>query len=476
MPLTIHRPRRYRPRLEALEERCQPTTFTVVLTTDAGGAGGQMVSATTGDLRYCISQADATHTATRDTIVFSRKVFGTPQTITLDSTLGPLVVNDAHRLTITAADLGRVTVSGGDATEVFDVAGGTVALRNLVISHGAATGADSVGGGINNAGNLTLTDCILDHDTAIFGGGLFNNGNVTLTGCILDHDSAGLGGGLYNNGTATLTGCTLSNDSAQGTGGGVWNDGTVTLTGCTLSNDSAGGGGGIFSLTTLTLTGCTLSNDSAPTGGGGIEISGTATLTGCTLSNDLATGSGGGGGIDNGGTLTLTNCTLSNDSVSGAGLFGGGGLFNNGGTATLTNCTLSNNSASTFGGGIEVRIGLGGTVNLTNTIVAGNSAPTAPDISGPVGTADHNLIGDGTGSGISNGVNGNQVGGNGNPVIDPRLGPLANNGGPTQTLALLPGSPALRNADNAAAPHTDQRGHVRRDEAGETTDIGAFEL
>ena len=141
MPLTIHRPRRYRPRLEALEERCQPTTFTVVLTTDAGGAGGQMVSATTGDLRYCISQADATHTATRDTIVFSRAVFGTPQTITLDSTLGPLVVNDAHRLTIQAAALGRVTVSGGDATEVFDVAGGTVAMRNLVISHGAAGGA-----------------------------------------------------------------------------------------------------------------------------------------------------------------------------------------------------------------------------------------------------------------------------------------------------------------------------------------------
>jgi hypothetical protein len=198
-------------------------------------------------------------------------------------------------------------------------------------------------------------------------------------------------------------------------------------------------------------------------------------LTGCTFSNDSATGSGGGGGIDNGGTLTLTNCTLSNDSVSGAGLFGGGGLFNNGGTATLTNCTLSNNSATgLFGGGILNNIG--NTLNLTNTIVAGNSAPTAPDISGPVGTADHNLIGDGSGSGISNGTNGNQVGGNGNPVIDPRLGPLADNGGPTQTLALLPGSPALGKADNAAAPHTDQRGHVRLDENGETTDIGAFEL
>jgi hypothetical protein len=441
MSSTIHRPRRYRPRLEALEERCQPTTFTVVLTTDAGGTGGQMVSATSGDLRYCISQADATHTATRDTIVFSRAVFGTPQTITLDSTLGPLVVNDAHRLTIQAAALGRVTVSGGDATEVIDVAGGTVAMRNLVISHGAAGGA--AGGGLFNAGNLTLTDCILDHDSALEGGGLFNAGNVTLTGCILDHDSADVGGGIFNNfgGTATLTGCTLSNDSAPSGGGGIVNSGMATLT----------------------LTGCTLSNDSA---GGGIVNSGTATLTGCTLSNDSAGGNG--GGLFNNGTVTLTNCTLSNDSTGS----NGGGIANFA-TATLTNCTLSNDSAAGEGGGIANF----GTLNLTNTIVAGNSAPTGPDIAGPVSTADHNLIGDGTGSsGISNGTNGNQVGGNGSPVIDPRLGPLANNGGPTQTLALLSGSPALGKADNAAAPHRDQRGHVRLDEGGETTDIGAFEL
>jgi hypothetical protein len=395
MSSTIHRSRRYRPRLEALEERCQPTTFTVVLTTDTGGSGGQMVSATTGDLRYCISQADATHTATHDTIVFSNAVFGTPQTITLDSTLGPLVVNDAHRLTIKAAALGRVTVSGGDATEVFDVAGGTVAMRNLVISHGAASG-----GGINNSGNLTLTDCILDHDEAADGGGINNGGNLTLTDCTLSNDGALAGGGINNGGTATLTDCTLSNDLAAGDGGGIVNGGVLTLTNCTLSNNRGDLGGGDF----------------------------------------------GGGGIDNFGKATLTNCTLSNNSN-----FSGGGIANSGSGATL---------------------------NLTNTIVAGNSAPTNPDIdnTGTVMTADHNLIGDGSGSGISNGTNGNQVGGNGNSVIDPRLGPLANNGGPTQTLALLPGSPALGKADNAAAPHTDQRGHVRLDEDGETTDIGAFEL
>jgi hypothetical protein len=124
------------------------------------------------------------------------------------------------------------------------------------------------------------------------------------------------------------------------------------------------------------------------------------------------------------------------------------------------------------GGGIFNDLGI---LNLTNTLVAGNSAPNKPDIDGAVTTADHDLIGDGSSTGVANG-GGNLVGGNGNPVIDPRLGPLQNNGGPTQTLALLPGSPAIGQADNGRAPLTDQRGKVRLDRKGESTDIGAFEV
>jgi hypothetical protein len=87
-------------------------------------------------------------------------------------------------------------------------------------------------------------------------------------------------------------------------------------------------------------------------------------------------------------------------------------------------------------------------------------------------------VGDGYGStGIDNGVNGNIVGDfNGSPLIDAHLGGLGNNGGPTQTMALLPGSPAIGHADNSKAPARDQRGVTRLDTAGETTDIGAFEL
>jgi hypothetical protein len=87
------------------------------------------------------------------------------------------------------------------------------------------------------------------------------------------------------------------------------------------------------------------------------------------------------------------------------------------------------------------------------------------------------LVGNATGSsGIVNGVNGNIVGGNGHPVINANLGPLQNNGGPTMTMALLAGSPAIGHGNNRLAPATDERGFKRLDEAGEMTDIGAFEL
>jgi hypothetical protein len=101
--------------------------------------------------------------------------------------------------------------------------------------------------------------------------------------------------------------------------------------------------------------------------------------------------------------------------------------------------------------------------------------PSARVVSGTINTADHNLIGDGGGLSITTNQGGNLVGGNGNLVIDPRLGPLQNNGGHTETLALFADSPAIGQADNAKAPATDQRGHKRIDLVGEVTDIGAFE-
>lgn len=548
---TSRRPRRrvlarsFRPRLEALETRQLLSTFTVVLTTDSGGPGGQKVTATTGDLRYCIEQADASHSATSDTINFSSKVFGTPQTITLNSVTGPLLVNDSHPLTINGPTANTVTVSGGDAMEVLNIGGGTVSIKHLAISHGNAlsnSATSDQGGGIFDSGQLTLTNCTLDHDVAgPSAGGLFVNvgGSATILNCTFNHDTAsqtspldGSGGGIFAAGNLTLTNCNLSNCLAgHGAGGGAifFQSGTATLTNCTLSNDTAGDdGGGIFTESTVNLTNCTLSNDSAGNGGGGIcTDTGTASVnvTRCTFSDDTAFQGGGianvpggtatvtqstfsndsgsafvneatatvtastfnndscvsGGGFENLGTATLTNCTFSNDtSTSSSSLDGGGAIANvnalGGATLTVLNCTIANCSAlnGSSGGGILVQTDT--TLNLINTIVAENTATgSGPDVSGSVNRADHNLIGDGSGMSIVTDQGGNLIG-TSTALIDPRLGPLQNNGGPTQTLALLPDSPAIKAGDNTQAPATDQRGISRADEAGETTDMGAFEF
>jgi hypothetical protein len=509
-----------------LEDRQLLTSFLVVLGTDNGGPSGQKVTATSGDLRYCVEQADAAHTATSDSIGFSSKLTNKPHTIILNSANGPLVLSDSHPLTINGPTALTLSVSGGSHVEILDIASGTVTINNLGIVYGNASGAD--GGGIFNQGTLSLANCFLNHDSAYYGGAVFNYGGtiqlskctlsldsaagnggaisnsssfpqatVSLTNCNLNSDQAlNVGGAIDNGAMMTLTNCTLSSDSttAGGLGGSIFNEGTgtVTLTGCTLSKNTATDGGAIFDYGTATLMNCTLSSDVVNSYGGGLFVrSGTAALTNCTLNNNSASGAGvQGGAIFNTATLTLTNCTIANNSVSVSNYnpngpvtaYGGG--IDNMGTATLTNCTVAGNSVSafnsgsgginTYGGGIYNEPG--STLNLTNTIVATNTALTGPDLfnAGAIGVADHDLIGDGTDSGISNG-GGNIVGTSANP-INPQLGPLQNNGGPTQTIALLSGSPAIGHADNSKAPAKDQRGIVRIDEVGETTDIGAFEL
>jgi hypothetical protein len=253
----------------------------------------------------------------------------------------------------------------------------------------------------------------------------------------LAHGSAGDGGAIANSGTLALTGCTLSGNSANSFGGGLFNAGSASLSNCTLSgNVATDNGGGITNTATLTLSACTLTDNSANDSGGGISNGGTLSLTACTLTSNSASNQGGGIASFSGGTLALTNCTLYGNSASA-----GGGLFNSA-TAALTNCTLSGNSAGAGGG-----IYNGGTLDVNNSIVA--NSLSGGDVLGSY-SGGHNLIGD---------VDG--------PVA---LGLLAENGGPTQTMALLD-SRAIDTADAFLAPAADQRG-VARDAA---PDIGAFE-
>ncbi len=496
----IHR--RRRPDVEVLEGRALLATLTVNSLSDAG-----IGSNNAGDLRYCINQANADDQA--NTIVFDSTVFRTPQTITLSG--GQLELSDTGGAQTITGPAAKVTISGGGDSRVFQVDGDvTASISGLTISGGLTSTGN--GGGLDNDGTLTLTDCTVSGDTAGFGGGVYNSGTAKFTGCTISGDTAyspvdggygvfngGTGGGVYNASSAnlTVTGCTFTGNSAgedgglsnlgtanltdcalsANSGGGVGNDaGTATLTDCTISgnSDPGGWGGGVFNrgITNLTLTDCTISGNSASYGGGVFNfISSNLTMTDCTVSGNSG---GSGGGLSNSGTATLTGCAISGN--------GGWGVFN-GATANLTDCTLSGNGAGVYNSApgnltmtdCTVSGNSYGVINswaatLTDTIVAGNTdsssahdIASSDDISG-----SYNLIGTGGSGGLVNGVNGNIVL---TSLTDLGLAPLGNNGGPTQTMALLPGSPALGAGIAVSGVTTDQRGVPR----GNVLDIGAYQ-
>jgi Right handed beta helix region len=398
--------RRRLPWVEALEHRLLLSGNPTVYTVDNTASGYVGTSSTSGSLLDVISLADGNSNPAGSVIEFDPTVFSTGQTITLTQTLvlsetpGPEMIAGPRTT--------PVTISGDDAVEVFNVSNpATVAdLSNLIVADGSVV---SNGGGISNAGLLTITDCTISGNSAT----LAINGR---------------GGGIYN---------------AQGS--------QLTVTDCTISRNSSAYGGGVWNAGTLTISGCAIVANSV------------------VSSNFYA----GGGGVANVDQLTMFNCTVSGNSSLGPG----GGVYTDSTTTlTVTNCTIAGNSADLGGGIYSTR----GAAILNNTIVALNSdgAGFGPDeVNGPVAVSGaYDLIGIGNSGGLVGGTNGNQVG-----VANPGLGTLAYNGGPTETIALLPGSPAIDMGNNSLIPagiDTDQRGpgFVRIFPSNGTVDIGAFEL
>ncbi|MES2657167.1 MAG: choice-of-anchor Q domain-containing protein [Verrucomicrobiota bacterium] len=336
--------------------------------------------------------------------------------------------------------------------------------------------------GFTDAGDCTLREAVR---YASVGGTITFSvaGTITLTGGEMRINKS-----LTITGPAVTPGITVSGNNASRifwvTQGATAVSNTVNFSRLTLTGGNgvgsfqSGVGGAIHSDTytppmIMTVTNCTLSGNHTEVGGA-IRNGGTLTVTGSTFSGN--SGSINAGAIQNGpNVLTLTNSTFSGNSTTGLGANGIGGALRTTGSPTVTNCTFSGNTATLRGGAIECAAGA--TPNFSNTIVAGNSAPTGPDINGTVTAGGFNFIGKSEGStGLTNGTNGNKVGSVATP-LDPQLGALANNGGPTLTHALLAGSPALNAGGNALIPGgvtTDQRGSARM-ESG-TVDIGAFEL
>jgi uncharacterized repeat protein (TIGR01451 family) len=238
-------------------------------------------------------------------------------------------------------------------------------------------------------------------------------------------------------------------------------------------NGTLSGGAAIANFGEATITASSFRSSVADSWGGAILNGGTLSVTDTSFLENIATDFG--GAIANSGTvLFVRNCTFSgNRSIRGAA------INNSSVVRSITNTTIVRNTSS-FGfiGGAGLYIRTSGQVlELSGNIIAANVATAAPDVvnEGSILSASDNVLGVGDGSAVVDGVNGNQVGSLASP-LDPLLGPLADNGGPTLTHALLAGSPAIDRGSNPAALAFDQRGRGFARVSGAQTDVGAFEL
>jgi CSLREA domain-containing protein len=328
------------------------------------------------------------------------------------------------------------TVDATPGDGLAEDAAGNTTLRAAIEEANALAGADSIS---LAAGTFTLGlgEITISSDLTITGAGA---GATIIDGASLSR--------IFNitSGTVTISDLTITNgDAGAGNGGGiqVGSSATVNLVDVALTGNTGFFGGAIVNAGALDLTNVTIANNTATSDAGGIWSQG------------------------NFSSLNATNVTISGNATPGLG----GGLYVTK-NATLTNVTITNNSASQGAGIYET----GGAPNatVTNSIIAGNLDTLfnpAADVFGDFVSGGNNIIGDvGSATGFTDGVNNDQVGDSGTP-IDPMLDVLADNGGSTQTHALLAGSPAIDAANDALAPVTDQNGNTRDGAA----DIGAYE-
>jgi predicted outer membrane repeat protein len=348
------------------------------------------------------------------------------------------------------------------------------------------------------------------------GGGISASGDVIVNSSTISQNK---GSGVSASGDVTVTSSDISGNSASGRGGGggIFASGKVTILSSTISNNSVdyyGYGGGIYASGDVMVTSSIVSENSASVGGGGIHATGNVTVISSTFSANSARGSHGGGISTDSGSVTVIDSTISgNSAMDSAG--GGISTWGRPSDVTVISSTVSDNLARDNGGGIwatgsvvvvsstvsgnSVERGSGGgitvfsrgAVSITNSIVAANQGGSSPDValtsSSGTGRVRHSLIGHKGTTGLREApvgapdANGNLIGGRTYGAIDPRLGPLADNGGPTWTHALLPDSPAIDMGDPAAVagvdgiPLFDQRGQPHARVVHGRIDIGAIE-
>ncbi len=388
---------------------------------------------------------------------------------------------------------GAVTVDGGAAGPVVSVAGATVLIDGLTLTNGLS---DSGGGISSGSGSsLTLVDVQVTGNVATTtGGGLHHVGNeLSITGATFSTNQAtGNGGAIFTDSASltSITDSTISDNESFDHGGGIYATGALLVENTIVElNRSGDFGGGIHAGSSAFITGSLIERNASSSRGGGLYATGSFELSQSTVEANVSFL--GGGVADFGaGPSFMHDTTISGN----LGADEGGGLYKGvDGNLTLVNVTIADNDAAegtAIGGGIAMAPVANGSILLRSSLVAGNTATTFPDCEGEVG-GSFNLLGAGDttgtgfpveGCGLTDGVDGNQVGYLDSP-IDPLIGPLADNGGSQLTHALLPGSPAI-DAGDPAAPGTSEVGctvlsqnGVDRAAGGPgSCDIGAFEL
>lgn len=276
-------------------------------------------------------------------------------------------------------------------------------------------------------------------------------------------DGAGVGGGaIYStDGSLTIRNAVFTDNTTTSDGGAIWSATTVTLSitdSLFFANSATSEGGAIEARSLATLDRVVIRDNTAGSDSGAIEnvTGGDLTIRDSTVSGNMA---GSGGAIENYATLTIINSTFSGNQATSS--VGGGIRDLTGATSAIINSSITGNSTVSMGGGGGLYES--GTTTLTNTIVANNIAPADANCSGngTITSGGNNLSNDGS-CGFTQPLD--------EPVADPLLGPLADNGGPTPTHALLPGSPAVDTA--SGCPPSDQRGAPRSG----ACDVGAYEL
>jgi len=407
--------------------------------------------------------------------------------------------------------------------------GGIYAISSTITLHESTVmgnHSNGRGGGIsaNFASILTLNDSVISSNSASAGGGISayrSSGTVRLNDSVISGNSASVGAGIYSTeGLVILYRTNISQNYSTNRGGGIYaSNSTLSLSNSSISgnfsrNSAISRGAGIFSTnSSVALKQSSISGNSAGFTGSGTGIgsgiyanASILTIEDSTISQNTAEGNNGGGIYAYAGSeTTIINSTISenyadfaggivdfagtvniiNSTISGNSAFNNGGFITYSSSITLTNSTISGNSANTLGGFCSIY----SIIDVSNTIIAGNAAAFGASELNFYSVAlneSNNLFGESSQTsaeafyGFSPDPNTIIATSDGNAPtgLSGIIAPLGNNGGPTQTHALVQGSPAIDAGNNvicAAAPvnNLDQRGQVRP--LGSICDIGSFE-